>query len=82
MIQSTGLFIEKCPLNNGERKVWLFLAHLVSFCLLVINDLLEIPVPLNWDDATASRPGYLASATGLRSYLDLRTDSLLQGRYV
>lgn len=30
----------------------------------------------------ASRPGYLASATGLRRYLDLRADPLLQGGHV
>lgn len=30
----------------------------------------------------ASRPGYLASATSLRCYLDLGADPLLQGWYV
>ena len=44
-----------------------------------LNRLLEITAPLYRSIATASRTGYLAPASGLRSYPNLGADPFLQG---
>ncbi|SDX04484.1 hypothetical protein SAMN05216317_1261 [Nitrosomonas eutropha] len=61
------------PLAEAEERYHRTLQNL--FCFNQTAS--AIPPGDSKPDATASRPGYLASATGLRGYLDLRADPLL-----